>query len=61
MNPEYALFVLKNEKSKLDDKILDISLLEDAGEKVNKPMQTRYKHQVGSIEFAIEVLETYMD
>ncbi|MCA1064726.1 hypothetical protein QTG56_24250 (plasmid) [Rossellomorea sp. AcN35-11] len=37
MNPDYALFVLKQEKRKLDDKILGMNLLEDEGEKINEP------------------------
>jgi hypothetical protein len=61
VNTEYALFVLKQEKSKLEDKMLDMSLLEDEGQKINKPMQTKYKHRLASLVFAIEILETHLD
>jgi hypothetical protein len=61
MNTEYALFVLKQEREKLQDKILDMSLLEDDGQKINKPMQTKYEHRLASLEFSIGVLETYLD
>ncbi|MGG3987315.1 hypothetical protein [Bacillus smithii] len=61
MNPEYALLILKEEKQKLEDKITEMNLLEAEGEKINKRERTKYMHQLGSLEFTIEVLEEYLD
>lgn len=61
MNPEYAIFLLKKEKSNLDFSLKDMSEREDKGKKIDKRKQTGLKHQVGSLDFAIEVLETYLD
>lgn len=61
MNPDYALFILRSEKMSLDEKLLDISLLENKGEKINERMRTKYKHQRESLEFAIELLREFQD
>lgn len=61
MNPEYALLILKDERRKIKDKIVEMDNLENEGEKFNKRERTKYVHQLGSLEFAIEVLEEYME
>ena len=61
MNPEYALFLLKDKKRQLDEKILGMNELEDMGEKIHPPARTKYKHQVASLDFAIEIIEEYQE
>lgn len=53
MNPEYALLTLKNEKDKLNDLLKNGHLL--------PKQETKIKHQLWSLEFGIELLETYED
>lgn len=53
MNPEYALSVLRQEKQNL------MRLL-TVGRLMGKDT-TKIKHQMASIDFAIEVLKEYMD
>jgi hypothetical protein len=60
MNPNYALFVLKEQRQKLIDTNLYKYEEKHGEESVNK-VRTLIKHQVGSLDFAIELLETYQD
>jgi hypothetical protein len=57
MNPQYALFVLKAKRHQITQ---ELSSLNDNSNN-DKPIITKYKNQIASIDFAIEVLETHLD
>jgi hypothetical protein len=64
MNPEYALLILKKEKNHLQQEIFNwernlTNPIVDK-KKVQKYI-TGCKHKLASIDFAIEILEEYMD
>lgn len=60
MNPDYALLVLKEQRETLLRFDAE-KYIEKHGKESVKRLMTRVKHQLASLEFAIEVLETYQD
>lgn len=60
MNPDYALLMLKEKKENLLRCDLE-KYVEKHGEVGVEKLKTMIKHQIGSLDFAIEVLETYQD
>lgn len=61
MNPDYALWLLKDVKETLEDKIEGMNFLEKQGERIKESERTKYKHRVASLNFAIEILEEFQD
>jgi hypothetical protein len=58
MNPNYALLVLKEQKQNLINTNLHKYEEKHGEESVNK-VRTIIKHQIKSLDSAIEILETY--
>lgn len=62
MNPEHALLVLKEERKKLSNTLTTFAAAEESGFiQFNSKIKTKTKHQIGSIDVAIEILETWED
>ncbi|KZR57538.1 hypothetical protein [Bacillus badius] len=59
MNSNYALFFLREQLRKL--KKLDNLNERFGSERYKAKQRTKYKHMIGSLEFAIEVLESWKD
>lgn len=60
MNPDYALEVLKGRKYNLVNCDLGKVAIKYDEKNVEK-LKTRIKHQIASLDFAIEILEEYQD
>jgi hypothetical protein len=60
MNPDYALLILKEQKETLL-RFDSEKLMEKYPKENVERLKTRVKHQLASLEFAIEILETYQD
>lgn len=58
MSVEYSLLILKEEKDELQNELTTLKRV-DAEKSARKI--TRLEHQVSDLEFAIEVLEEYLD
>lgn len=60
LNPSYALLVLKEQRQNLIRFDYE-KYIEKHGKENVERLKTMVKHQLGSLDFAIEVLETYQD
>jgi hypothetical protein len=63
MNTEYTLFILKSNKENLLERLanLDKELTGRHSKENIAKLKTKIKHDLGSLDFSIEVLETYLD
>lgn len=58
---DFALSILKTQKYKDQQTLMELDEMEDAGKLIDKRLYTRLIHDVGSLDFSIEVLKTYTD
>lgn len=56
---DFALSILKTQRYKDKQTMAEMDEMEEEGKAIDQRLYTKLIHDVGSLDFAIEVLETY--